>query len=906
MQENAITRRTFATVSAAALAAAAASGELFGSGTAQLIADPADNTGNTGTVEYKYGACRFCHQQKCNYKCTLKDGVAVRLEGVKNSYVSNGTLCSRGNSLIPQHYNPYRAKTPLRRTNPERGFDVDPGWEEISWDEATDIVAAHLKECVETDPRTFLFLQGFARTGVVTRTGQMADITGTPNSFETNGPLCAKHFPGSSSFGSFNSMIYDFTTTEYCLNMDRNLGPSTGNNDTKFMSYTMKRGMKIVNCDPRFSPECGYDNAEWLPIKPGGELPFIMALCEVLAIEEEFYDVKFLQWRTNMPYLIATDGDYARGANGKPLIWDATAGAAFEFDDPALTDPALNGTYTIDGVELKTAFEHFKDSVRDITPEFASTYADISPEKIREVAGDLMKYSGICKEDQSLNKTIVVEGIELPLRPVAITTGRGTTSQKNGIHAMVEANNLNMLLGNVGVPGGLNAISHKDCFKSVDADGLVALTSEAVAWHDVPDHKFAYPPNCINLQEFYPFAHSTPYLAMAACANPEKYGIEYTPKMCWTYGGNILVSGGSGEVAAEGLKKIDFQVATSYHIDEPAWFADIVLPEDSNLERYATMGFKAVGFDADDNPVCYNQQQVMQPIVERLYDTRMADDIFAEVMEKAGLLDRFIEVHNEKFGDDCQLPAGVRPTAKQLFDCQIKTAFGTDHGIDEVTPEGFISETYSWDRRYNYAFYPELEHGHYRHRMYFEHMVLTGRKLKEELAAVGLDNVPGWTDSGRYFDYFTAFPEFFEDDYVYNVEGYDMRVINWKTQQFTGLVGGNDNPYLVQVSKDWDPWTYGICINPAKAAELGVKKGDTLVVESPHGKLEGPAILTECFRPDCVGIGGNLGRKSLGLNPIANEGQCYNDLLAIYEDWIDPIAAQIPMTPWARVTKKEA
>ena len=44
-------------------------------------------------------------------------------------------------------YNPYRVKTPLMRTNPEKGLDVDK-WKEITWDEALDITAKELRKAL--------------------------------------------------------------------------------------------------------------------------------------------------------------------------------------------------------------------------------------------------------------------------------------------------------------------------------------------------------------------------------------------------------------------------------------------------------------------------------------------------------------------------------------------------------------------------------------------------------------------------------------------------------------------------------------------------------------------------------------------------------------------------------------
>ena len=41
-------------------------------------------------------------------------------------------------------YDPHRLLYPMKRTNPTKSRDEDPGWERIGWDEAYDTIAQHL------------------------------------------------------------------------------------------------------------------------------------------------------------------------------------------------------------------------------------------------------------------------------------------------------------------------------------------------------------------------------------------------------------------------------------------------------------------------------------------------------------------------------------------------------------------------------------------------------------------------------------------------------------------------------------------------------------------------------------------------------------------------------------------
>ena len=98
-----------------------------------------------------------CHVQCVDQGCLMKvhrvNGVAVGIEPNtrhrrlrKANQKVEGRLCPKPYMLLQKVYNPHRIKTPLKRTNPEKGVGVDPKWVEISWDEALDTIAEKLKK----------------------------------------------------------------------------------------------------------------------------------------------------------------------------------------------------------------------------------------------------------------------------------------------------------------------------------------------------------------------------------------------------------------------------------------------------------------------------------------------------------------------------------------------------------------------------------------------------------------------------------------------------------------------------------------------------------------------------------------------------------------------------------------
>ena len=103
-----------------------------------MIQQADDNPTRAAQEKWVYSACVGCMQSDCSIRVQVKDGVVTNIEGNPDKVPpGSGKICTKGISSIMSLYNPYRVKTPLKRTNPEKGPDIDPGWVEISWEEAS-------------------------------------------------------------------------------------------------------------------------------------------------------------------------------------------------------------------------------------------------------------------------------------------------------------------------------------------------------------------------------------------------------------------------------------------------------------------------------------------------------------------------------------------------------------------------------------------------------------------------------------------------------------------------------------------------------------------------------------------------------------------------------------------------
>jgi formate dehydrogenase major subunit len=89
-------------------------------------------------------ACNFC-SCGCGMVAHVRDGKLVNLEGDPDHVINEGALCSKGAAMKATHESDQRVKVPMYRAP---GSDK---WQEISWDEALNKIAAKVKQVRDTN-----------------------------------------------------------------------------------------------------------------------------------------------------------------------------------------------------------------------------------------------------------------------------------------------------------------------------------------------------------------------------------------------------------------------------------------------------------------------------------------------------------------------------------------------------------------------------------------------------------------------------------------------------------------------------------------------------------------------------------------------------------------------------------
>lgn len=845
-----------------------------------------------------HGICRMCMQGDCSTTVHLEDGVVVKVEG-RNVPPNYGSLCPRGNSATMNLYNPYRVKAPLIRTNPEKGLEVDPMWKEVSWDEALDYTAKKLKEVYDEDPRGLAVCEGWGNRETIMRV-PFQHAFGTPNEIGAHGSLCTVHYGTGLIHGNFPISVVDLEYCDYHITLGRSVGPNIATvPGTRKLTKALERGMKLVVVDPRSSYEAA--KGEWVPIRPGTDLAFLLGLAHSILFDVQKFDVWFLKNRTNGPYLIDQQGDYLRDKEtGKPMIWDLNDGKAKPYD-ARLGEIALEGVFNIDGQEVKTGFQLIKEGFKEYTPEWAESISTVPAQDIRRIAKEFIDHARI-------GSTIEIEGFTFPFRPVSVNTERNVMNHRGGTYSDLVAKIINMLAGAIEVPGGCLGCGYRgEKALAPGPDGTMMPGYEA------KDRPFVFPPN-YDMHTFYPNSHTTPHLACSAMANPKEYHIDYDLKAWLNIGGNIIKYNANPEQYIDMMKKIPFSVSIAYSMDEPAIMSDVVLPEHSFLERSRLAPFWPQHQAASFEVHALQMIQRRQP-VKPIYNTMHVDDIFVELAERIGILygegglydmlnkdvDYIIKEKGLNLREPYLLDFNKKHTLQEIQERQVLSwIYNEGETMEDIEREGVLAKFQPKKTAYNYFYHPDNQT---RHEFYIINLKRTADKLKANLAKHNI-KFPGVSDDSVVFDLYKPVPYWVPSSEYIESDEYDLWAMNWKTPYYSSDVGGViGNPWLAEIYKK-DPWEAVICLNSATAEKKGLKDGDRVTVMSRYGEVDGLVRVSELFHPDAVGISGAYGMGTAQSNPVAKEGPLFNRLLTIEEDTLDSISGGIEIAPIVKIVKK--
>ncbi len=842
----------------------------------------------TQTEEWIPTVCDMCYNS-CSINVRVVNGRVVKIEGLPGAPPNFGVICAKGHAAIMNLYNPHRIAKPLARTNPEKGLKVDPGWKEISWDEALNAVVEKLKKVREDDPRKLVAATFDTYSFSILRAFLTA--YGTPNF--TAGP--AGYFCGNGvhpvayTVSGANDVHPDLRYSNYCILFGNQFGFVTNSNAMPLateMADARLRGMKLVVIDPLLSNAAA--NADrWIPIKPGTDAALALGIMNILVNELHIFDDYFLRKYTNGPYLIGPDDYYVRDETGKPLVWDAAEGTTKPYNAEDLEEPALEGSYTVNGEECKTAFQRLKEHVAKYSPEKVQEITSVPSFMVRQVAKEFGEHAEI-------GKTIRIEGKELPHRPVVATWYRGAVAHRHAMHTGLAIALLNAIVGAVDVPGGLlNANSAGPFgFPKDGADGI--LTAGNKFSHMRLPHPYSKPkkPETLELIELFPLAVYARAMLWLGVLEPERFKIPYKPEILIHCRTNLVANTADPEVMAEALKKVPFTISFADHHNETTQFADIVFPDAHSLERLIPMPmnpyvhFRAVPLPGGD--WSFNLQQ---PVVEPFGESRYWGEAMLEIGERMGMLGDIYAVLNSAghFSKQYALSSSRKYSYEEICDRWLKSWFGEEHGLEYFRKHGYLKHA----KRTVEELYPRpFNKG--RIPVYFEHFKHAGQEVEKVTKEIG---VP-W-DTSDYTPLLDWKPCSSHEEK--NPE-FDLWLVNHKLPYYTFTFSA-ENPWLNEMC-DRDGKVYNVGINTETAKRKGIKTGDKIWIETPSGrKAQTLARVTEGIHPDVISVPGVFGRWITSNPEARGRGVHFNSLIEYTFKNMDMLSAALDACVKVKVYK---
>ncbi len=823
----ALTRRTFLKLTGVAGGAAVVASQMPAPELRAFAAAPAASVTMAAQLaegEWLPTTCQGCTSW-CSKQVFVTDGRAIKVRGNPNSKVNGEASCPRAHLGLQQVYDPDRVKTPMKRTNPEKGQGVDPQFVPITWDEALDTIADQIMALRDNnETHKYMLMRGrysYMRDIIYDR---MTKIIGSPNNI-SHSSLCAEaeKFGPYYTEGEWTYRQYDVENTRYILLWGAD--PLSANRQ---VSYYMSawgdamRHAKAVVIDPRFSATAAKSD-EWMPVKPGEDGALAVGIAHIL-LTAGLWNKEFV-------------GDFIDGEN--------LFVAGEEVPEESFEEIFTHGLVKWWNLELK-----------DKTPEWAAERTGLPAEQILKVATEFGEAA-----------------------PRAMSwVGGGPVMQPRGAYASMAAHALNGLTGAVDNVGG-TLKANKEYTQSFPGyeDYMDEIATEGTS-HKKIDHRGtkAFPA----LTEGKSGGGVVTNNAAEGILNEDPNEI----KVAIAYMNNFNFSAPQTERWHRALAKIPFLVHITTNASEFSWFADIILPSTNHMfEKYGYVKVHGNGYRH-----VTMLQPVIEPVWDVKTDETEIPWMLAGKLAERGfdnLLRHYQSYVDPETGEaptnegEFALYALKHATHK-LWDPALYEGGDQFEGWEDFRSTGvWNSDPYPFRKRWGAM---KTESGMFEFYSETLKKALTGHAEKHETDVDDILETCNYLARGD-----VAFVPHYEEPFMWGDEAeYPFVFVDYKSR--LNREGRSANCSWYQELRDVDPGDEAYDdvakFNPLDAETYGIVDGEEIKLISPTGELQCTAKLWEGVRPGTVakayGQGhwayGRIAAETYGVTP---RGGNNNDII---------------------------
>ena len=243
----------------------------------------------------KFSMCNTC-DGNCGAILRIVDGVVREINGNPADVDGGrGAVCVKSQSAMRNLYDPDLLKWPLKRTNPLKGVDADPGFVKfdpdnaLNWTAANDLIATKMANAKAAYGAKSIVV--LARPVEVDR--HFVDALGTPNQLcHVDTCYLTNDINAIATFGAGATRTLATEGSTYILCFGYDMPGKSKMPQLKSFLQAWDKGAKIVSFDPRLSVTANMAD-EWFAIKPGTDLSVVLAMIHVI-INENLYDSTFV------------------------------------------------------------------------------------------------------------------------------------------------------------------------------------------------------------------------------------------------------------------------------------------------------------------------------------------------------------------------------------------------------------------------------------------------------------------------------------------------------------------------------------------------------------------------------------------------------------------------------------
>jgi thiosulfate reductase/polysulfide reductase chain A len=246
------------------------------------------------TVEAKDVIIKRTSCRNCPYHCGalvhVKNGEIVKIEGDPEHPAGRGRLCVKAAAAIDIHKHPERLNYPLKRVA-ERGNNK---WQEISWVQAMDEIAAKIDEIRRKHgPEAVAFIGGSPHEPGDWAAWRWCNLFGTPN-IHNQGKNCgeAEFLAECATYGYQTESTPRPGVTRCCVVWGRNPSSSSPVQTWRAILEAEEKGCKLIVVDPRLTETASKADL-WLQLRPGTDGALGLGMLHVI-IKESLYDKAFV------------------------------------------------------------------------------------------------------------------------------------------------------------------------------------------------------------------------------------------------------------------------------------------------------------------------------------------------------------------------------------------------------------------------------------------------------------------------------------------------------------------------------------------------------------------------------------------------------------------------------------